>query len=163
MASSAPPDTAAPAQESIIKDSIPKLTLYWLESSRAHRIVWLLEELELPYELLIYSRRPNLFAPKELKEIHPLGKSPVLSVSRPNSSEKPMVIAESGAIVEYLLDHFGSKLVPQRYPDGAEGQPGIETEEWMRYRYYLHYSEGSLMPLLIVALLLLRTSLLESI
>ena len=104
-----------------------------------------------------------MLAPEELKEIHPLGKSPVLTVSGPNSSEKPIVIAESGAIIEYLLDHFGSKLVPQRYPDGAEGQPASETEEWLRYRYYMHYSEGSLMPLMLTSLLFNRESNFESV
>ena len=153
----------ASPEVSTTRSSTPKITLYWLNNSRAHRIAWLLEELELPYEMRVYSRKPNMFAPAELKEIHPLGKSPVLTVSAPNSSEKPIVIAESGAIVEYLLDHFGSKLVPQRYPEGAEGKPGTETEEWVRYRYYMHYCEGSLMPLMLTSLILSSESCFQTI
>jgi glutathione S-transferase len=91
-------------------------------------------------------------APAELKKIHPLGKSPVISIESPATSE-PIVIAESGMIVEYLCDHFGGdKLIPARYAAGKEGQIGGETEEWLRYRYYMHFSEGSLMPFLVFKL-----------
>jgi glutathione S-transferase len=68
---------------------------------------------------------------------------------------KPLVLAESGAIVEYLVDHFSSArptLVPQRYTPGSEGKVGGETEEWLRYRYFMHYTEGSLMPFLVMTL-----------
>lgn len=93
-------------------------------------------------------------APPELKKIHPLGKSPVLTIETPNTA-KPLVLAESAAIVEYLCDHFGGdKLVPRRYPDGQEGQIGAETEEWMRYRYFMHYAEGTLMPFLVMQLVM---------
>jgi len=97
------------------------------------------------------------FAPPELKEIHALGKSPVISVKHPDSSE-PVVVAESGFIIEYLLDHFGqeSSLLPKRYKEGKEGQVGSETEQWMRFRYFLHYGEGSLMPIMTVALVALQ-------
>ncbi|RAL05530.1 glutathione S-transferase [Aspergillus ibericus CBS 121593] len=132
-----------------------KLTLYWLSQSRSHRILFLLEALHLTYDLKIYHRGPDKLAPPELKSIHPLGKSPLLTVHAPNSTE-PMVLAESGVIIEYLLDHFGSNastpLIPERYKSGQEGVVGGETEEWMRYRYYMHYAEGSLMPFLVMQL-----------
>lgn len=75
--------------------------------------------------------------------MHALGKSPVISVTAPGSSE-PVVIAESALIVEYLLDHFsnGSTLLPKKWKEGQEGKVGGETEEWLRFRYYMHYAEG---------------------
>merc|ERR1711881_66263 len=82
---------------------------------------------------------------------HPLGKSPVITVEAPALS-KPMVVAESAAICEYLCDHFAPHLVPKRYKEGKEGQVGGETEEWLRYRFYMHYAEGSLMTLLLLTL-----------
>lgn len=67
-------------------------------------------------------------------------------------SRPPLILAESGTIIEYLCDHFDQehRLVPKRYADGKEGEVGGETEEWLRYRYYMHYSEGSMMPLLVM-------------
>jgi glutathione S-transferase len=114
-----------------------------------------LEELNVDYEIKVYKRKPDFLAPAELKEIHPLGKSPVISVQRPNGG-KPLVIAESAAIVEYLIDYFGPSLIPARYPSGQENQLGAETEEWIRWRYYMHYAEGSLMSLLMVCLFIDR-------
>lgn len=95
----------------------------------------------------------NHLAPPELKEIHPLGKSPVISVEGPGSS-KPIVLAESGTIVEYLCDYFAQHLVPKRYQEGKEGQVGGETEQWVRYRFFMHYAEGSLMGMLLLALIM---------
>lgn len=135
----------------------PKVTLYWLNQSRSQRILWLLEELKVPYELEIFHRnKETKFAPPELKKIHPLGKSPIISVEVPG--QKPVVIAESAFIVEYLLDHFsnGSTLLPKRYKDGQEGNVGGETEEWLRFRYFMHYAEGSLMTFMLVALIALN-------
>ncbi|KAJ5578785.1 uncharacterized protein N7459_007749 [Penicillium hispanicum] len=131
-----------------------KITLYWLEQSRSHRILWLLEELQLKYELKTFKRRADKLAPAELKKVHPLGKSPVITIEAPGSSS-PLVLAESAAIVEYLCDHFGQMrptLVPERYLPGRQGQVGGEREEWMRYRYFMHYVEGSLMPFLVMTL-----------
>jgi glutathione S-transferase len=108
----------------------------------------------LKYELKTFKRRPDKLAPTELKQIHPLGKSPLLTLEPPGATE-PIVLAESGAIVEYLCDHFSSakpSLVPERYKPGQEGQVGGEREEWMRYRYFMHYTEGSLMPFLVMTL-----------
>lgn len=103
------------------------------------------------YELKTYKRQ-SMLAPPEFKEIHPLGKAPLISIEAEGLS-KPLVLAESGPIVEYLCDHFGPWLVPKRYQDGKDGQIGGETESWLRYQYYMHYAEGSLMPILLVALL----------
>lgn len=149
-----------------------KITLYWsvetisitdtatntrphrLEQSRSHRILWLLEEFQLQYELKTFKRRADKLAPAELKNVHPLGKSPVITIEAPGSA-KPLVLAESGAIVEYLCDHFSKArptLVPDRYRAGFEGQACGESEEWMRYRYFMHYVEGSLMPFLVMTL-----------
>jgi glutathione S-transferase len=122
-----------------------------LNQSRAQRIVWLLEELNVDYEIKVYKRKPDFLAPDELKDIHPLGKSPVIKVQGPNTTQ-PKIIAESATIVEYLIDHFGKSLIPVRYPAGKEDQVGAETEEWFRWRYYMHYAEGSLMSLLMVCL-----------
>jgi glutathione S-transferase len=130
----------------------PANLLSRLEKSRSQRILWLLEELNVPYEVKTFKRGKDMLAPKELREIHPLGKSPVISVQS-SATPKPIVIAESGMIVEYLCDHFGGdKLIPTRYAEGKEGQIGGETEEWLRYRYYMHFSEGSLMPFLVFKL-----------
>ncbi|KAF2011024.1 glutathione transferase [Aaosphaeria arxii CBS 175.79] len=128
-----------------------KIIVYWLEKSRAQRIVWLLEELNLEYELKIYKRGSDKLAPKELKDIHPLGKSPLISI-QPEGAEKPIVLAESGVIIEYLAEHFGKRLIPDRYPEGKDGGVGAETDAWLRYRYLLHYSEGSFMPVLIICI-----------
>jgi glutathione S-transferase len=108
----------------------------------------------LKYELKTFRRRADKLAPAELKEVHQLGKSPVITIEAPGS-DKPLVLAESGAIVEYLCDHFGSArptLVPERYQAGREGQVGGEREEWLRYRYFMHYVEGTLMPFLVMTL-----------
>ncbi|PKX99622.1 glutathione S-transferase [Aspergillus novofumigatus IBT 16806] len=132
-----------------------KIVLHWLEKSRAQRIMWLMEELNLSYNIRTYKRGPNGIAPPELKHIHPLGKSPIVSVEPADAS--PMVLVESAAIIEYFLDHFSgpnTHLVPQRYRPGREGQVGGETEAWMRYRYFMHYAEGSLMSPIQVQLIM---------
>jgi glutathione S-transferase len=112
------------------------ITVHHLNNSRSQRVLWLLEELELPYEIVRYQRHPKtMLAPRELRAIHPLGKSPVVS-------EEGRTIAESGAIIEYLLEQHGQgRLEP------APGSP-----ERLRYRYFLHYAEGSLMPLMVMKL-----------
>lgn len=133
----------------------PKVKLYWLDRSRSQRILWLLEELKIDYELEIFHRDKETFlAPPELQKIHPLGKSPVITVSADGTSE-PVVLAESGFITQYLTEHSpeGKRLTPQKWKDGMEGKIGGETEAWMKYQYYLHYAEGSLMPILVTALL----------
>jgi glutathione S-transferase len=108
--------------------------------------MWLMEELNLSYDIKTYKRGPNGIAPPELKQVHPLGKSPIVSIQPPDAS--PVVLVESAVIIEYFLDHFcgpNTHLIPQRYQTGREGKLGGETDAWMRYRYYMHYAEGSLM------------------
>ncbi|KAK7953645.1 Glutathione S-transferase 1 [Apiospora saccharicola] len=141
----------------------PKIKLYWLEKSRAQSILWLLEELKLEYELELFHRnKDTMLAPPELKQIHALGKSPVISITPSDAATtgaKPVVIAETGFITQYLCEHFAkdgqsSHLMPARYREGQEGKAGGETEQWMRWQYFLHYTEGSLMPVLIMAMVL---------
>ncbi len=129
-----------------------------LNWSRAQSIVWLLEELDIAYDLEIYHRQKSMLAPPALRKIHPLGKSPVITVKAPGAAE-PTVLAETGFIIQYLCDHFpkGKALVPQRWKDGQEGQVGGETEEWMRYQYLLHYIEGSFMTTMLLNIVLTGT------
>ncbi|KAL2432594.1 hypothetical protein ABEF95_013860 [Exophiala dermatitidis] len=136
-------------------DEKPKITLHWLEVSRSHRILWLLEELGLPYDLKTYKRTKEGLAPPELNKVHPLGKSPVIEI-QVRGNEKPIVLAESAAICEYLCDYYGTHLVPKRYREGKEGQIGGESESWLRYRMLMHYAEGSLMPLMLMSLMVQR-------
>lgn len=105
------------------------ITLYNLENSRSQRIAWLLEELEIPYQVQEFKRDPvTKLAPQALRDIHPLGKSPLIG-------DDGTVIAESGAIVEYLL---------HRYGDGRL-QPQPDSPDYARYLQWLHYAEGSAM------------------
>lgn len=116
------------------------LTVHHLENSRSQRILWLLEELGVDYEIVRYERdkKTNL-APAELFAVHPLGKSPVIS-------DDGVMIAESGLIVEYLIEKYGdSRLMP------AFGTPGH-----LQYRYWLHYAEGTFMPLMVITAILNR-------
>ena len=115
------------------------ITIYHLDTSRSERIVWLMEELGLPYALELHLRQPNGAAPDALKVVHPLGKAPIIR-------DGDTVLAESGAIVEYIVNrHAGGRLAVQ--PDAAR---------YARYLYWLHFAEGSLMSLMIVALVLTR-------
>lgn len=108
------------------------LTVHHLNNSRSQRVLWLLEELAVPYEIVRYQRQPNMLAPKELRAVHPLGKSPVIT-------DQGNTIAESGAIIEYIVETYGNgRLIPPP-----------KTSERLRYTYFLHYAEGSAMfPLL---------------
>ncbi|MDQ3032343.1 MAG: glutathione S-transferase [Myxococcota bacterium] len=113
------------------------IRVHHLNASRSHRILWLLEELGLEYEIVQYQREKSMLAPKTLRAIHPLGKSPVVE-------EDGRVMAESGAIVELMVERHGAgKLAP------ARGTPAYE-----RYIYWLHYAEGSMMPPLLLKLVL---------
>jgi glutathione S-transferase len=124
------------------------IVVHHLENSRSQRVLWLLEELGFPYEVKHYARDPKtMLAPPELRRIHPLGKSPVIVDRDPSGQER--IIAETGAIVEYLVAKA----------DGRLGKPYAEDAA-QRYRYYLHYAEGSLMPPLLVNLVLGRIPLL---
>ena len=134
----------------------PTITLYWLDQSRSQRVLWLLEECKgLDYKIEIFKRGKDMLAPAEMKKIHPMGKSPIIKVEAPNMAQ-PLIIAESGFIVEYLTEHFAPHLAPKRYQEGKDGQVGGETEEYLRFRYYMHYAEGSLMSMLLIALFMDR-------
>jgi glutathione S-transferase len=116
------------------------LTVHHLNNSRSQRVLWLLEELGVPYQIELYQRdKDTMLAPPELKRIHPLGKSPVVT-------DGDVTIAESAVIIEYLVGRYGEgRLVPA---------PG--TPEALQYRYFMHYAEGSAMPPLLLKLVFSR-------
>jgi len=116
------------------------ITVHHLNNSRSQRVLWLLEELDLRYEIVRYARDPaTMLAPPELRAVHPLGKSPVLV-------EEGVVVAESGAILEYLVEQYGE----------GKFAPDAGTPSFLRYRYWMHYAEGSLMPPLLMSLVFSR-------
>jgi len=116
------------------------ITVHHLNNSRSQRVLWLLEELDLEYQIVRYQRDPNtMLAPPELRAIHPLGKSPVIN-------DGDATVAESGAIIEYLTGRYGDgRFVPP---------PG--TPQRLRYTYWLHYAEGSAMTPLLLSLIFRR-------
>ncbi|RDA92580.1 hypothetical protein CP533_0960, partial [Ophiocordyceps camponoti-saundersi (nom. inval.)] len=126
-----------------------------LNQSRSQSIAWLLEELGAPYELVVFRRDKQMKAPLKLTELHPLGKSPLLSITPPGGGEA-IVLAESGFMTQYLCDHIpgGGRLIPDKWKAGRKGTVGGETKAWMRCQYLLHYIEGSLMPMLVLFLVL---------
>ena len=110
------------------------LTLHHLYHSRSQRVLWLLEELGVPYEVKAYERQPEtMLAPPELRAVHALGKSPVIT-------DGAATVAETGAIVEYLVDRYGQGRL----------RPAADTPEFLRYRYWLHFAEGSAQPQLLL-------------
>jgi len=113
------------------------IVVHHLENSRSQRVLWLLEELGIPYEVKRYARdRKTLLAPSALRSVHPLGKSPVIT-------DGDLTVAESGAIVEYLIERYGEgRLIPT-----------AGTPQRLRYTYWLHFAEGSAMPPLLVKLI----------
>lgn len=113
------------------------ITVHHLETSRSQRVLWLLEELGIPYDIVVYKRdKKTKLAPPELKAIHPLGKSPVIT-------DGGVTVAESGAILEYLVERYGEK-------SDLQPQPG--TPEHRQCRFWMHYAEGSLMNWLVMKL-----------
>lgn len=121
---------------------MPEIIVHHLNNSRSQRVLWLLEELELPYSLRRYERdAETLLAPAALREVHPLGKSPVIE-------DGQRVVAESGAIVEYLaVRHGNGRLLPE---------PG--SDDYWRCRYFMHFAEGSAMPPLLLKLVFDRVA-----
>lgn len=112
------------------------IVVHHLNNSRSQRVLWLLEELGLPYELKLYQRDPNtMLAPPELRQVHPLGKSPVIT-------DGDLTLAESGAILEYLAERHGQ----------GRFKPAMHTAEWVRYTYWMHFAEGTAMPPLLMKL-----------
>ncbi|HEY0231899.1 MAG TPA: glutathione S-transferase [Dokdonella sp.] len=116
------------------------LVVHHLDNSRSQRVLWLLEELGTPYEIVHYRRDPQtMLAPPELRAVHPLGKAPIVT-------DGDLILVESGAIIEYLIDRYGDgRLAP------AAGSP-----DRLRYTRWLHYAEGSLMPPLLLKLIFQR-------
>ena len=116
------------------------ITVHHLDNSRSLRILWLLEELGLSYDIVAYQRDPQTMrAPAALRQIHPLGKAPVLV-------DDELVLAESGAIIETMVERHGAGRLA----------PAAGTPEQIRYRYWLHYGEGSAMPPLLLTLVFNR-------
>jgi glutathione S-transferase len=119
------------------------IRVHHLNNSRSQRVLWLLEEMGTPYEVVRYERnKTTMLAPKELRRVHPLGKSPVIE----DDGKK---FAETGLIVEYLVERYGPDLAPPQ-----------DSELYWRYKYWLHYAEGSLMPPLLLKLVVDRLGLL---
>ena len=119
------------------------IIVHHLENSRSQRVLWLLEELGMDYEVRRYERDPKtMLAPPELKKVHPLGKAPVID-------DNGCIVAETGAIIEYLVDKAGGKL----------GAPG-KRDDFLRYRQFIHYAEGSMMPPLLALLVINRLGIL---
>jgi glutathione S-transferase len=119
------------------------IVVHHLDNSRSQRVLWLLEELAIPFEVRRYQRdRRTMLAPAELKLIHPLGKAPVIE-------DGGRVLAETGAIIEYLVEKGEGRLGPP-----------ANREAVLRYRHFLHYAEGSLMPPLLMMLVIKRLGLL---
>jgi len=111
------------------------ITVHHLNNSRSQRVLWLLEELGLPYEIQHYQRDAKTsLAPAELRKVHPLGKSPVIT-------DSGLTVAESGAILEYLVDRYGQGRLK---PTGEQ--------DLLHYRYFMHFAEGSAMPPLLMKL-----------
>lgn len=112
------------------------IIVHHLNNSRSQRVLWLLEELGLDYEIRRYERdKKTMLAPPELRKVHPLGKSPVIT-------DGDLTLAESGAIIEYLVGKYGEGRL----------QPAAGSPERLRYTYWLHYAEGSAMPPLLLKL-----------
>jgi glutathione S-transferase len=119
------------------------IRVHHLNNSRSQRVLWLLEEIGTPYEVVRYERdKKTMLAPKDLRRIHPLGKSPIIE-------DNGRTIAETGLIVEYLVQRYGADLAPPN-----------DSDSYWRYKYWLHYAEGSLMPPLLLKLVIDRLGLL---
>lgn len=118
------------------------IVVHHLENSRSQRVLWLLEELGVEYTLKPYRRDPvTRLAPPELKAVHPLGKSPVIT-------DGETVVAETGAVIEYVLERYGHGRL----------EPARGTPERLQFTYWLHAAEGSMMPFLVMKLLFNRTT-----
>lgn len=126
--------------------SLPLIRVHWLNESRAFRLLFLLEQLKLDYEIVSYKRGEDFRAPEELKKVHPLGRAPLVELEDRTTGKKK-VLAESGYIFQYILGHLDtSGLLKNDDPEQAE-----------QIQYYLHYVEGSLQPPLMIEFLLSMT------
>ena len=116
------------------------ITVHHLNNSRSQRVLWLLEELGLPYEIEKYQRdAKTMLAPPALVKVHPLGKSPVIT-------DEALTVAETGAIVEYVIERYGNGRL----------EPAVGSPERLRWRYWMHFAEGSAMPPLLLKLIFER-------
>lgn len=115
------------------KPNVPEITLYYLRNSRSQRLLFMLEEMHVPYEIEIFERESTQLAPASLKDVHPLGKAPIVRIG-------DKVLAESGFIVDYLVEHYA----PQFKPKGEQNL--------IDYGYFMHFAEGSMMPPLLMKL-----------
>mgnify|MGYP002700103203 FL=1 len=128
-----------PVFNKLLSQGATMITLHHLNNSRSQRVLWLLEELKLEYKIEFYARdKKTILAPDSLKAIHALGKSPVIT-----DDATGMTLAESGAIIEYLVQTYGKHLMPEQ-----------GSEAYWQYLYWLHFSEGSLMPPMVMNLVL---------
>lgn len=127
-------------------EDLDMLVVHHLNNSRSQRILWMMEELGLDYEIRFYKRQPDMKAPDELKKVHPLGKSPI--IEDVDADGGSVVLVETGAICEYLVDKSGGRLRPT-FPLDLQ-----------RYRQFLHYAEGSVMPVLLAILIVSKIPLL---
>ncbi|MGO9050134.1 MAG: glutathione S-transferase family protein [Xanthobacteraceae bacterium] len=119
------------------------IRVHHLNNSRSQRVLWLLEEMGTPYEVVCYERdKKTMLAPRELRRVHPLGKSPIIE-------DGGQTFAETGLIIEYLVQRYRADLAPPP-----------ESDVYWRYKYWLHYAEGSLMPPLLLKLVIARLGLL---
>lgn len=120
------------------KEALDMVTLHHLNNSRSQRILWLLEELDVDYDIKHYERdsETNL-APAALRAVHPLGRAPILT-------HGDVVIPESGAIVDYLVQHYGKETF----------SPPADSKAYQEYLFWLHFAEGSLMPPLVAKMIL---------
>ncbi|MDM9627773.1 glutathione S-transferase [Rhizobium sp. S152] len=122
------------------------IIVHHLNNSRSQRILWMLEELGFEYDIRFYKRNADMSAPAEMRRIHPLGKSPILEDQDETGGR--IVLVETGAICEYLVDKAGGRMGPT----GSTGRP--------LYRQFVHYAEGSVMPVLFAALVVSKVPLL---
>jgi glutathione S-transferase len=127
-----------------------KITVYHLNNSRAIRIISLLEELSLPYNIIYINRSAQGQAPPSFK-VHPLHKTPTVVIQHtPDSPE--IVLHESAYIIDYICEYWGAQFLPKKFT-GEQHVPGTETEAWRRNKYFLVQPEGTLMPNIQIALL----------
>ncbi len=123
------------------------ITVHHLNNSRSQRVLWLLEELGLPYVIKKYERdAQTMLAPPELRKVHPLGKAPVITDDSGGAAGAPVTVAESGAIIEYLLERYGNGRLA----------PAIGTPERLQWRYWMHFAEGTAMSPLLLKLVFER-------
>ena len=130
----------------------PKLTLYYLEQSRSHRILWLLNELSIPCTIIFSTRGDRgVTTNPAFAKAHPLGTAPILEIQYPYL-DHPTILTESALIIDFLCENVpqGRKLLPAKYQPGQE-RPGMETDAWTRNKFYFAWGEESVLAFIAVA------------